>query len=206
MSYIEWFQSITPNWLRTGYGEGYTDLLGTLLDSIAQQAEDAVTTRLVQSQTIDALDQISNDRQLPKHPNISNDTFRNYALNTFLQWQKAGTIEGIPYCLESLGFSGITIGEGTDPTYAVPYSLEWFQFVVLIDAFPSGVFITSAPLYADPTTDLYGTSIVYGVITEIGKTITRQAVQRFKSAHSQCVLIGFKDPVLLDYVFIQGEI
>lgn len=202
MSYLDWFRTILPTWLRYEPGDGYTDVMASLLDTVAQGAEDAITCRLVQSDTVDALDYVALDRQLPRHPDLSNDIFRTYAQNAFEQWYRAGTVDGIVFCLESCGFGDITVCEGTDPFWAAVFGLEWYQFVVLIDTVPTGVLIALPEIYG---TAVYGTG-VYGAVSEFGKTLARTACSRFKSTHSQPVLIGIWSDTITDYTYFSGEI
>lgn len=202
MSYLDWVTQVFPVWLRWEPGDGYTDTLATLVDSLAQSTEDAISCRDINSDTVDSLDYVSLDRRLPRHPDLSNDTFRTYAGNTFNQWQRAGTVDGIVFCLESCGFSDITVCEGTDPFWAALFGLEWWQFVLLVETVPTGVLIPSPSIYGVAT---YTTTYVYGAITEFGKTMLKQAANQFKSSHSQCLRIGVYSPDTTDFVYFRGE-
>jgi hypothetical protein len=108
-SFKDFMIELAPPWLRGVKGEAWARANGDVKDSLLDRMKQAVKARFGLIAPSDALNLLGAERQLPKGPTETVDTYRTRVVGAWTAWPKAGTAHGVLCALRDAGYPGTQI-------------------------------------------------------------------------------------------------
>lgn len=133
-SFVEYWQLISPPWLRGPWGSKLIGVFGAMQDEVQAKLKQGVKSRFPNTCTIDALTRIGHDRGMPKWDSSESWTdYRARLVAAWDLWQQAGTDKGILKALSWVGFQDCSNYPTFNPKDA-GYTVDHAQTVFVVTA------------------------------------------------------------------------
>ncbi len=117
MPYETWLQRVAPSWFQGEAGEKWWGAVGRFFDDYVSRVKQAAKADAPSLGAADGLDDIGDDRLLPRGPSESEASYRARLKDAFDKWALAGAHKGLLLELKAMGFP-----MGTDGAHIVQYN------------------------------------------------------------------------------------